>query len=161
MKLKIERDAHFSECRTWRYTLDRSWNYWKPFLLWILLNPATANAEVDDPTNRRGIRYAQEWGYGSLTFCNLFAFRTAYPSELKKASDPIGPDNDGMIMINARRADKIMIGWGNHGDYMNRSDEVLDMLEDYKLYCLTQNKSGQPKHPLYCKADMKPVLFER
>ena len=72
----IERSAVFSDCRTWRYTLERYWDKSKPFALFILLNPSTADEYKDDPTNRRGIRYANDWGYGGVGFCNLFAYRT-------------------------------------------------------------------------------------
>ena len=85
----IVRAADFSPCKTWRYTLRRTWDEKKPRLLWILLNPSIADETRDDPTNRRGMRFAHSWGYGSLVFCNLFAFRTPEPAEMKKANDPI------------------------------------------------------------------------
>lgn len=155
----MKRSADFSECRTWRYTLIREWDDSKPRLLWILLNPATADETYDDPTNRRGMGYAKVWGFGSLVFCNLFAYRTANPKEMKAAKDPVGPDNDHHIIIQAVKAKQIMIGWGNHGNFMNRDKEILGFLGHYNLYCLQINKSGSPKHPLYCKADLEPIRF--
>lgn len=155
----MKRSADFSTCRTWRYTLIREWDYSKPRLLWILLNPAMADETYDNRTNRRGMGYAKSWGFGSLVFCNLFAFRTPNPKEMKAANDPIGPNNDYHILFQANQANQIILGWGNHGTFLDRDKEIIDLLTGYDLYCLTKNKAGSPKHPLYCKADLKPILF--
>lgn len=122
----------------------------------VLLNPSTADEVRDDATNRRGLGYAFDWDFGSLVFCNLFAFRTPNPKEMKAATDPIGPENDAYILKEAALADMIIAGWGNHGCYMGRGDTVRNLLSDFQLYCLDVNKSGEPKHPLYCKRDLEP-----
>lgn len=54
-----------------------------------MLNPSTADENVDDPTIRRCINFAKDWGYGGMYVGNLFAFRTAYPKELKEAGFPV------------------------------------------------------------------------
>ena len=154
MPEEIKRSADFSECRTWRYTLLREWDKTKPHLLMVLLNPSTADENHDDATNRRGMRYAKDWGYGSLCFCNLFAFRTPDPKVMKAAKDPIGPDNDLWIGVQANIAKTIVVGWGNHGTFKNRAAQVMSLLNFRQVYCLAINKGGEPKHPLYCKADL-------
>lgn len=153
------RAADFSSCGTWRYTLRRTWAKDRPRLLWILLNPSTADETRDDPTNRRGMRFAYSWRYGSLVFCNLFAVRTPEPAEMKKAADPIGPKNNGWIVGEAHDADKIVLGWGVHGDYMGRDEQVLELLKDFDLYCLGRTKAGFPKHPLYLKKSTRLERF--
>lgn len=153
---QIQRSAIFSPCRTWRYTLEREWDEDLPRLMFVLLNPSTADEKHDDPTNRRGMGFAREWGYGSIVFTNLFAFRTPYPKELKKARDPIGPDNDTVIFNQACYADKVVLAWGTHGVYRERNQEVIAVLAGtFDLYCLGTTKHWHPKHPLYLKATTK------
>ncbi len=151
----IYRAADFSPCRTWRYTLRRTWAPLKPRLLMTLLNPSEADETRDDPTNRRGIGFAKLWGFGSLVFCNEFAFRTPSPAEMKRADDPVGPENDAWILREAKAADKIVVAWGVHGDYRGRDAQVLDLLADFELFCFGRTKDGHPKHPLYLRRDTR------
>ena len=152
----IKRSAAFSPCRTWRYTLERYWGH-GPHLLLILLNPSTADETYDDPTNRRGQSFARAWGYKGVVFCNLFAYRTPYPKEMKAATDPVGPDNDGHIMRQADMAGQVVVAWGAHGGYRDRHAEVLDLLRNRNIdpKCFGLTKRGYPKHPLYLRADTK------
>jgi len=152
--IEIRRSAEFSRCRTWRYTLVREWDDDLPRLLFILLNPSTADEEKDDPTNRRGIQYAIDWGYGACTFCNLFAFRTPYPKEMKAAPDPVGPANDATIKWHYENADLVVAAWGADGSHRGRDRQVYGLLPD--LQCLGMTKAGHPKHILYLKSDEKP-----
>ena len=89
----IYKNATFSNCRKYRYSLSRIWDKKKKLVLFIGLNPSTANEEVDDPTIRRCVNYVQNWGYGGLMMVNLFAYRVTLPSGLKKVKYPIGEDN--------------------------------------------------------------------
>ncbi len=149
----IIRSATFSPCRTWRYTLDREWEKDYPRCLFVLLNPSIADEHQDDPTNRRGIGFAKAWNCGSVTFVNLFAWRTPDPAELKTAPDPVGPENDAAILREAQAADRIVIAWGNDGAYMNRNREVFVLLREFKLHCLGRTVGGHPRHPLYMRKD--------
>ena len=153
----IWRGADFSSCRTYRYTLKRTWDFDKPGVLFILLNPSTADEKNDDPTNRRGIGFAKLWGFGSIVFCNLFAYRTPYPVELKKEKQPIGPDNDKWIKKEAADADLIVAAWGNHGNFMERNEEVKKLISSMKHLGLT--KSGEPKHILYLPGNSELKSF--
>lgn len=49
-----------------------------------MLNPSTADAEIDDPTITRCIGFAKSWGFGGLMVGNLWAYRATDPKELKK-----------------------------------------------------------------------------
>lgn len=151
----IRRGAAFSPCGTWRYTLDRDWDASLPGILFVLLNPSTADAEKDDKTNTRGIRFAKAWGFGSCIFVNLFAFRTPKPEVMKAAADPIGPDNDDFILFQARMANVIVVAWGNDGTFMGRDQAVLDLLKEFNLFCMGCTKGGHPKHPLYLRNDIQ------
>ena len=155
------RAADFSPCMRYRYTLKRRWGD-GPMLLWVLLNPSTADAEHDDPTNRRGIAFSGAWGYRACCFVNLFAFRATHPRDLKLAGYPIGPDNDRHIYQQAVNADKVVVAWGNgpEAGYLEYRDwAVLDLLPG-PLYCLGRTKAGHPRHPLYLRADTELELFD-
>jgi len=151
----IRRSAIFSPCRIWRYTLERRWDDLLPIICFLLLNPATADEKKDDSTNRRGLRFAREWGFGTCIFINLFAFRTKKPEVMKAAADPIGPENDKHILHWAEAADKLVLAWGTHGTFKNRDKQVLELLKGYECYHLGLTKEGHPKHPLYLKANTR------
>lgn len=90
---------------------------------------------------------------------NLFAFRATEPSDMKCAKDPVGSENDIWLQRLAEDAAIVVAAWGNHGDYMGRSKAVIKLLPG--LFCLTMNKTGEPAHPLYQKADRKPMLISQ
>ena len=155
--LLVNKNATFSDCRKYRYALSRTWNGKKKTILFIGLNPSTADEKIDDPTIRRCINYAQNWGYGSLLMVNLFAYRATMPSELKNVKNPIGNDNDLHIIELSKKADIAVAAWGNEGTLLNRDKEVKKILPN--LMCLKINKSGQPSHPLYQKKDLKLIKY--
>ena len=83
----IYKNATFSSCRAYRYSLSRIWDKKKKLVLLIGLNPSTADEKVDDPTIRRCVNYAKNWGYGGFLMVNLFAYRTTLPSShIKRTS---------------------------------------------------------------------------
>lgn len=93
------KDAILSEDRKYRYILSRTWDETKPTVLFIGLNPSTADENEDDPTIRRCIIFAKSWGYGGLIMANLFAFRTTNPQGLYSEKNPVGSENDYYIPI--------------------------------------------------------------
>lgn len=158
--------AHFSPDRRYRYWLTRESlipTGGRGALNMILLNPSTADETQDDPTIRRCIGYARSWSYSRLIITNLFAFRSTDPKGLLRADDPVGPDNNEHIRVQATLADRVVIGWGAHGHLLNRGDAVLDLLRLIGIhpFCLTRTNGGQPGHPLYLPKDLSAVLFER
>jgi len=155
----IYKNATFSSCRIYRYSLSRIWDKKKKYILFIGLNPSTANEEVDDPTIRRCVNYAKKWGYGGFMMVNLFAYRTTLPSNLKKVKYPVGSENDKYIVTLSKKADITVAAWGNNGDFYSRDKEVLSLVPS--LMCLKINKSGQPAHPLYLKKGLKLTKFAR
>jgi hypothetical protein len=86
--------ATFDPTGAYRYALWRVWDGNRPPLVFVMLNPSIADAERDDPTIRRCLGFACAWGYGALTVVNLFALRATCPHTLRRAADPVGPDND-------------------------------------------------------------------
>jgi hypothetical protein len=153
----IIRKAAFSRCRSYRYALWREWDTSKPQVLFIGLNPATADAEKDDNTMRRCMVYARSWGYGSMVVANLFAFRTTWPVELKKASDPVGTNNDRWLRKLAKSAEMTVAVWGNDGSFLNRAEEIGKTLDN--LYCFKITAQGQPHHTRGLPNGLQPQPF--
>lgn len=152
--------AVLSPCRTYRYSLTREWS-WETTSLYVLfigLNPSTADEANDDPTIRRCIGYAKSWNYGGLFVANLFAFRATKPADMKAALEPVGTDNNKWLLELAGQAQITIACWGNDGSFKGRASEVIKLLP--QLHCLKINeRSGQPAHPLYLKGDLKPILM--
>jgi hypothetical protein len=146
--------ATFSPCERYRYTLLREWDLRLRRLLWIMLNPSKATAEIDDPTVAKCQRYARAWGFGSIVVTNLFGWRSTDPKALYSVEDPIGPENDAAIFREVRAASKVICAWGKHGALRDRGAEVLASLRAYGVtpYCLSRNNDGSPGHPLYLPA---------
>ena len=131
------------------------WDENKPLVMIIGLNPSTADETGNDPTITRCISFARSWGYGAVCVTNLFGFRATAPSQLKAYHDPIGKENDAWVHEMAKEAAITVAAWGNHGIFLNRSVEFLSSLD--QLHFIQMNKSGEPSHPLYLKAELKPV----
>jgi len=146
--------AIFSPDRKFRYFLTRTWDANAPLVAFICLNPSTADEFHDDPTVRRCLAYARDWGYGGLLVANLFALRTTDPRGLRKVHDPVGPDNDTWIKRAAARSDLCIAAWGNGGRLHGRGRIVRNMLPH--LHCLGVNHSGEPAHPLYLPRGRRP-----
>ncbi|MAX54361.1 MAG: hypothetical protein CL537_02415 [Alcanivoracaceae bacterium] len=143
----LQRRANFSRCRQYRYALWRQWGEGDDFMLLIGLNPSTADHRQDDPTIRRCMGFARDWGYAGLCVANLFAYRATYPNDLFAAPEPVGPQNDRWLRKLARDADLVVAAWGNLGHHMDRAHTVARQLEN--LHAIRINRSGDPAHPLY------------
>ena len=150
--------AHFSPDRKYRYLLGRRTGDTRRRILFIMLNPGTADETHNDPTIRRCIGFSERWDYGILEVANLFAFRTSYVKELRGAQEPVGTENDYWLLEALQRADKLVLAWGNHGAFRGRSDEIRRMaLKHAKPFHLGLNKTGEPKHPLYLPSSTMPL----
>jgi len=122
------------------------------------LNPSTADETEDDPTLIRCINFAKSWGFGGVCMANLFAFRATDPSDMMAANEPVGSENDTWLNKLPKDAGIVVAAWGNNGGYLDRSTQVKNILPE--LHYIKMNKSGEPAHPLYLKASLKPVPME-
>ena len=154
----MKKSAHISKCTNYRYALWRQWDESKPYVLFVGLNPSTADAVEDDPTLRRCMGYAKDWGFGGVCIANLFAFRATEPKVMMLAKDAVGPQNDKWLVHLADEAGLIVAAWGNDGSYLGRAARVRKMMPE--MTCLKLNKSGEPAHPLYQKAGILPQTME-
>ncbi|MDJ0596460.1 MAG: DUF1643 domain-containing protein [Pleurocapsa sp. MO_226.B13] len=144
----------------YRYLLWREWDTQSKTVSFIMLNPNSADAEINDPTITRCINFALSWGYGRLEVVNLFAYRTSKPSLLKQVTEPIGKDNDRFILESVNRSDRVILAWGNHGTWRKQDLYTLELLKNQNhLYSLGITKKGCPRHPLYLCSNTKPLKY--
>ena len=144
----------------YRYHLWRTWCESGTRLLAIGLNPSTADATTDDPTLRRLVGFARDWGHGGLDLCNLFALRATDPRELRTTDDPVGDYNDASIVTAAAGAERILLCWGAFEPKLGRDTEVVELLRarlGRDLVCLGRTKAGHPRHPLYVRHATRPT----
>lgn len=153
--------ATFSPCRRYRYSLARTWDASLPILVFLMLNPSTADELHNDPTVERCHRRAQRLGFGAVVVVNLFALRSTDPAGLYVEQDPVGPDNDATILTMCTLASRVVCAWGTHGKHLGRAAYVLDMLRNagIRLHALGINADGSPKHPLYVANDAELVPY--
>jgi hypothetical protein len=121
----------------------------------IMLNPSTADATRNDPTIRRCIGFALRWQCDLLQVLNLFALRATQPNDMKRASDPVGPDNlrwfERVLAKDTAANHLVVCAWGVHGAHRGQDQIVLRWLKDQGItpLALGCTRDGHPRHPLY------------
>jgi hypothetical protein len=153
--------AYLSDDGRYRYTLGRWWGGGLGIgaAVFVMLNPSTADAEVDDPTIRRCIGFAKALGCDGLHVVNLYAYRATKPGDMFAADDPVGPEND-RVLTNAatfarREGRPLIAAWGANAK-SDRVDRVLRLPGFEALTALGVTRHGAPRHPLYLRADARP-----
>jgi hypothetical protein len=160
----VRKDALISECGLYRYKLTRFWGP-EHALPFVMLNPSTADASVDDPTIRRCMGFARREKAGGIIVVNLYGLRATEPAELHKIRDPFGPENRANIHALGKWAffagTPIVCAWGAHGWFKSANRDTVHLLKSTgaSLVCLGTTKAGEPKHPLYIKGDQPLVPF--
>lgn len=152
--------AVISACGQYRYRLTRRLT--EPPVLFphrfvlCMLNPSTADAELDDPTIRRCKGFALRERRDELVVVNLYALRSTDPRGLWQHADPVGPENDAAIIAAARSTRAgVVCAWGAHAR-LDRVVEVVKLLRriGVPLLCLGTTKDGHPRHPLMLPNDV-------
>jgi hypothetical protein len=156
----MERTAIISACGAYRYQLTRRWGP-GPAVVWIMLNPSTADATIDDQTITKCVGFTKRAGYAALVVVNLFAFRSRWPADMKAAPDPVGPDNDAHIAAVAKAGAMTICAWGNNGDHLARDKAVVAWLRANGVvpHALTVTSRGQPGHPVLLGYSKTPQPF--
>jgi hypothetical protein len=157
----MKKGAIISEDGQYRYALWRIWDKSLPLMLIIGVNPSTADAARDDPTIRKCIEMCRGWGYGGFLMGNLYAYRSPKPHVLARVTDPVGRDNDLYLMRMAKRAETILLAWGNNAALVKdrRADIVLERLAvayREKLRMIATTGAGHPTHPLWAIIPERP-----
>lgn len=159
--------ATMSDDGVYRYELRRSWPLGvQRTVVWVMLNPSTADAIVDDPTIRRVIAISKHLTKGiapidcsDLVVVNLFAFRATAPAELVRAmrhgADVIGPDNDRYLAhwLGAEEM-TVIAAWGAQAgrSALSLRAEQVARMRGSAWWCLDTTREGHPRHPLYTPA---------
>jgi hypothetical protein len=159
--------------REWRGGLEKNghsrdggkWGQPKS-ILFVMLNPSTADGAQDDPTIRRCVAFAKSWGYDRMEVVNLFAYRATKPDvilAMGDADDPFGDRNTETVKYAAWDADVIVCAWGAHGGHLGQDETVRGWMEQRgkPLMALGFTAGGHPRHPLYVKSDSALVRMPR
>jgi hypothetical protein len=155
----MTRHADLSGDGVYRYSLDRRWGSGLP-LTFVMLNPSTADANVDDPTIRRCLGFARAWDFSALRVVNLYALRSTDPKALWNHPDPVGYRNGEALRFAVRNAGMVVAAWGAHA----RPQEVQFFRAiaggaRCTVHALKVTKSGAPGHPLYIPAAAEPFTY--
>jgi hypothetical protein len=144
-----------SKRREYRYLLTRIWDPATAPAVFVMLNPSTAGADQDDPTVRRIVRFARDWGKGGVAVVNLFALCSTNPERLRTHRDPVGRYNPVFVRQAVKQADLVVAAWGGGGVLGNHGEDMARSLREagVALKALTFTSTGQPGHPLYVRAD--------
>lgn len=128
------------------------------YVLWVLCNPSTADAETDDPTERRGWGYALRWGFGKFVFVNTNPFRSTDPKKARLPNSEATYTNYETLMNHAAKAELVVCAWGANANpfYAQRTLECLRLTVPNRIHCLALTSKGVPKHPLYLPGDLSP-----
>lgn len=159
--------AVISPCGKYRYQLFRQWDSTLPNVLFIMLNPSTADADLDDPTITKCIGFAKLWGYGGLFVANLWAYRATDPKELKHNPEIISEDcfklrqvNNSFIALMSEQCKDVIFAWGTDKNALPfRTEQIIKKFPNGKA--ITISKHGKPCHPLYLKKTLTPIPFSK
>lgn len=148
-----EASAVLSACGMYRYWLERG-EPKAPYVAWVLANPSTADAEIDDPTVRKGRGFSTRWNYKRFVFVNVLAYRATNPGSLRRlGSQAVGPLNENYLREVAEHADMVVVAWGNAiiSEHRHRARMALTLLRSLHrkpIMCLGYTADRQPRHPL-------------
>jgi len=161
---QLHKTAVISKCEKYRYKLTRTWDEDKKKVLFIMLNPSTANHVQNDLTTIRCINFAEKWGYGGIMIGNIYPFRAKRPRDLKKwiDDDTISLEsyssNVAHVEEMAEQADLVVCAWG-----CNYKGGIPDWMEELgDLHYLELCDDGiTPKHPLgNLSKDLVPIEYK-
>lgn len=162
--LIMRREATISPCGKYRYRLSRRWGD-GPEVAFVMLNPSTADASIDDPTIRKCMGFAQRWGMNGIHVVNLFAVRATKPADMMNAVDPVGPENMDHVArlceAAAQSGGQAVCAWGTKGAFREQDKKVMKILHGLAIepLALKITKDGHPQHPLYVSHACEPIHF--
>ena len=150
----------------YRYKLERIWSFLHPKLVVGMLNPSTADKDVNDPTISFLIEWAFGQGFGGIHVVNEKAFRSSSPAIMMLEDDPRGPLNprymDSAMAYAKETSGVALAAWGNGCD--GRLFIRMAKKHGVRMICLGTTQSGAPKHPMArgvhrIPRDQKPITW--
>lgn len=154
----VRASADVTPCGRWRRSLVRDWTLegeTPRTILWIGMNPSTADALSDDPTCAREQGFSRLWGFTRYLKGNVMDWRATFPTDV-----PLDPTlastetNHTTIAQMAQEASLIVAAWGKLPKslvHLARPAAEVLYRSNTPIVCLGRNGDGSPKHPLYLK----------
>ena len=162
----VNGDATFSEDGRYRQ-LMRRWLgpvFPERYILFIGMNPSTADASVNDPTCAREWTFARREGFEAMTKANVGDYRATEPKMLLAPGvEASSPGNLPAIRKAAAGAERVVMCHGKLNRALAPAGEVLIAAmraDGVPLWCFGTNGDGSPKHPLYLRGDTPLVRYE-
>ena len=155
----VRGDAVFSEDGRYR-PLMRRWlgdAFPDRYLLFIGMNPSTADAAVNDPTCAREWTFTQREGFDAMVKANVGDYRATDPKMLLQPGvEASSPANLPAIRQAAAGAARVILCHGKLNKALAPAGRALveALTQDgVPLWCFGTNGDGSPKHPLYLRGD--------
>lgn len=160
----VKGDAVFSDVQ--HRQLMRRWTgetFPDRYIMFIGMNPSTADATVNDPTCAREWTFAKREGFSAMVKANVGDYRATDPRMLLAPGIvAVSEANLPAIRAAAASASKVVICHGKLNKALVRSGEAVIAalrLDGIELWCFGKNADGSPKHPLYLKLDTPLIKF--
>jgi hypothetical protein len=128
-------------------------------VLFIGINPSTADDDNDDASVRKMTGFTTRWGFSRFLLGNVFPYRATDVKALKQWSCERGVENHSYINSMLAECAFVVPCWGARGKiprhlwpylYMMRT---LLRLSDRPVRVLGLTQSGDPMHPLMLPYD--------
>lgn len=162
----VQGDATFSPDGRYRQ-LMRRWigdSFPDRYILFIGMNPSTADAAVNDPTCAREWSFTQREGYQAMVKANVGDYRATDPKMLLAPGvEASSPDNLPAIRQVAAGAERVILCHGKLNKALAPAGKALVealKADGVELWCFGTNADGSPKHPLYLRGDTPLRRFE-
>ena len=149
----------YSHDMTRRYAYCEIWDPNTSLVMWVMTNPGTGETEKRRRyTLERCRRWSRSWGHGGLLLGNLTSRRTKVVSHLSRQD--FASESTNLLALQTLRslADDVMVAWGNRARDSSALAEAMPLLDG--AHCLGVTKRGQPRHPLYVRANVQRVLWQ-
>ena len=160
----VNGDASFTDAQ--HRQIMRRWmgdRFPERYVLFIGMNPSTADATVNDPTCAREWNFARREGFTGMVKANVGDYRATDPkSLLAPGVVASSPANLPTILEAARGAALVVICHGKLNKALAPAGrEIVSALraDGIRLFCFGINADGSPKHPLYQRLDAPLIPF--
>jgi hypothetical protein len=160
----VHGDAVFSDAQ--HRQLMRRWvgdRFPERYVLFIGMNPSTADASVNDPTCAREWNFALREGFTGMVKANVGDYRATDPKALLAPGVVVSsPANLPAIRAAAAGAALVILCHGKLNKALATAGKELAVAleaDSIPLWCFGTNGDGSPKHPLYLRLDTPLTKF--
>lgn len=161
----VKGDAVFSADGRYRQ-LMRRWigdSFPERYIMFIGMNPSTADANVNDPTCAREWNFARREGFSAMIKANVGDYRATDPKTLLAPGViPVSDANLPVIRNAASKAAMVVLCHGKLNKALQPAGRLLVSAlnaDGVGLWCFGVNADGSPKHPLYLRQDTPLIKF--